>query len=163
MDVGEDRRERQLETDQPRGLDLILKQQGPEAGSDEPARSLAVTCLEACKAKGPSLEGTRPGQRVRRSAGLGGTCAGLRSSGRTEMPPGLWHDAVSDPAELLKGKGRCNLPLSLFCSSGPLFKPTSSGPGGQALAAQGVQRRKVGCARAPDRSKVAHTLPLPGP
>ena len=36
-----------------------------------PLMSLAVTRPAVCKAKRLSLEGTRPGQRVRRSAGLG--------------------------------------------------------------------------------------------
>ena len=43
------------------------------------------------------------------------------------MLPDLWHNIVSDLAEVLKGKRWCNLPLSLFCSSDPLFKPGSSG------------------------------------
>ena len=52
---------------------------------------------------------------------LGGT------AGITEMLPDLWHNIVSDLAEVLKGKRRCNLPLGLFCSLVPLFKPRSSG------------------------------------
>ena len=43
------------------------------------------------------------------------------------MLPDLWHNIVSDLAEVLKGKRRCNLPLGLFCSLDPLFKPRSSG------------------------------------
>lgn len=48
--------ERQLEIDRPRSLDLILKQQCPELGSEKPALSYVVTSPAGCKAKGLSLE-----------------------------------------------------------------------------------------------------------
>lgn len=68
------------------------------------------------------------------------------------MLPDLWHNIVSDLAEVLKGKRGAIYPSAYFALQTCYLNLR---PGGQALPTQGVRRRKAGCTRALDRSKVS--------
>lgn len=110
-----------------------------------PALSSAVTSLVACKAQGLNLEGTRPGQSSRRSAGLVAWAPdiaiweGLGHCLAFGSVSSLWFGRTGERKIMLRS---VHGPVH---SSDPLFKPTGSGGGGQALAAQGGQAGQAGC------------------